>query len=373
MISPAYAKYLQRQGGMPPSNGQTGGDQQQAAPYNPYNAGIAKAIEGARASLGMSEDQSNKALRSGIATFGHNIGNQPRVSGFLQNLGQIGRAALPAIGAYQNEEANAMSENNQIANQILNRQAQEQARLAQEEERTWRRDIAERQFAEAQGQHAEQRRHNSFLEQFKKDGNAKFMDFDGKPYRKLDAVQIRTADKLSTLTSANALSLKNINKKFEELKKLSSNNVFAPVGSYAEYANPVKDTLGKFSGNKALRAETAARKVLSAELGQLNTGLEATKSGGGKLGQGMYDRLKPFFADIEHDDLPTFEGKLKEATEMVDKYNRAAEIRHKYGISFDPSDLEEEVHEKPAQAIAGQPAENDQGSVNNDDYGFTEQ
>lgn len=162
MASPALINYLQRQN---PSQGQIAGNpQQMTAPYNPYNEGIANAIASARASLGMTQDQQDTALQSALSAFGQNIGNQPRVKGFWQNLGQIGRAALPAIDTYNNEEANALAQNNQLANQILAHQAREEARVAQEEERAWRRDLMERQFKEATNQHAEQIRHHKALE-----------------------------------------------------------------------------------------------------------------------------------------------------------------------------------------------------------------
>lgn len=160
MKNPALANYLQNKYQGANLGNSAGASTGGADSYNPFSAGIERGIQSARASLGMTQDQQDKALRSSLLAFGNQIGQMPREKGILNNISSIGRSLSPAISAYDAESSNAMAENNQLANQILNRQAQEQQRLAQEqqrlaqdEDRSWRRDFAERQFAEQKNQH----------------------------------------------------------------------------------------------------------------------------------------------------------------------------------------------------------------------------
>lgn len=154
-----YLQYLQSQRQAQPAaqpvNNQVMPAPQPMAPppapqpsYNPFDAGIQRAISSARQSLGMTREQGDRALRSSMLSFAGNIGQQPRERGFLNNLGSVSRALIPAINTYDQQEDIALHENNALANQILQHQAAEQARQAEEEERNWRRGMAEQQMAE---------------------------------------------------------------------------------------------------------------------------------------------------------------------------------------------------------------------------------
>lgn len=130
------------------------------AAYNPFDSGIQKAIASARQSLGMTRDQEHGALRQALLAFGDNLGAQPKQSGFMNNLGSVGRALSPALQAYGQQEENAISQNNSLANQILRYQAQEeeraarkQERKARDEDRSWNRQFHENQLAETKRYH----------------------------------------------------------------------------------------------------------------------------------------------------------------------------------------------------------------------------
>lgn len=90
--------------------------------YNPFDSGIRRAIETARESLSMTEKQQDRALRRSLLNFASNIAQTPKQKGFFNNFGAISRAALPAIGEYDNAEVEAEMANNAMANQILNYQ-----------------------------------------------------------------------------------------------------------------------------------------------------------------------------------------------------------------------------------------------------------
>lgn len=358
----AYASPTQMLQTMQPSR------QSSAAPSNPFDRGIRYAVESARESLGMTQKQQDKAMRSSMLAFANNMAQQPKKRGFWNNVGSVGQALAPAVGAYDMEENNALAENNNMANQILSHQAAEQDRQAQEEERAWRRQYAEDQLGE-------QRRQHNLMDNFRRDKaqekeGSNIIEIEGRPFRKLDKIEQRQANKLKSNTSNNALALKDIKESFENLKKLTANNTFAPIGGLSVATNKAKDFFGRFAANKELREETAARNNFESQLGKLTTSLEAIKAGGGKLGQGMYDRLKPFFPSTD-DDLPTLEAKLQQINGEANKYNQAAQISSKYGISFDPADVDELFGEQETAATP-LPSQMD-GVAEDDNYGFTDE
>jgi len=123
--------------------------------YSPFDSGIQRAIQSAQESLGMSQMQKDKALRAALLNFANNIQDKPipAEGGFWGKFRPIGNAVGNAALAYDQEESRLMGENNQLANQILAARAAEQNRLAQEKERAWSRDFAERQLLENKRMH----------------------------------------------------------------------------------------------------------------------------------------------------------------------------------------------------------------------------
>lgn len=148
-MNPAVLNYLQNRQA---SNAQQQPNQEQT-PYNPFDSGIQKAIASARMSLGMNKDQQENAFNNSLLAFGDSMSQMPKEKGFLNNLGSVGRALSPALKTYDQSENAAMAENHGMANEILAYQKAEQARQAQEEERAWGRQHAERQLGEQRRYH----------------------------------------------------------------------------------------------------------------------------------------------------------------------------------------------------------------------------
>lgn len=125
------------------------------APYNPFDVGIKRALESARESLGMTDKQQDKAMRRALLAFGSNMAQQPVRKGFWNNFGAVSRSVAPAISEYDKAEDQMVTENNQLANQILaynvaqeQRAMQGEQNRLQQEERMWHRGHAENQLAE---------------------------------------------------------------------------------------------------------------------------------------------------------------------------------------------------------------------------------
>jgi hypothetical protein len=332
-MNPAVLNYLQSQ--QQPNQNMEQAPQQQA-PYNPFDSGISKAISSARESLGMTDKQQEKALRRSMLTFGDNIAQQPKQKGFWNNFGSVGRALSPAIMAHDDAEDAALTQNNALANQMLAYQAAEQKRQEDAKQQTWERQHKEAQLGEQRRAHDMM---NSRASSAASQGG--FRDYNGQSFRVLDKAGQTRANTLKAKAGNSYLAVKNINKSWAELEELSKDNVFQPIGGYSGITNPVKEFFGKYGKKESLQKETAARQNLSTQLGRLNTSLEALTSGGGKLGQGMYDRLKPFFPDIKNDDYETIKAKMEHINNETELYYNAAKLSADLGIYISPYDVDE--------------------------------
>lgn len=130
-------------------------DTLQTAPnaYNPFDSGIAKAIEQTRANLGLNRDQQHRAINNGLLAFGNAIANEPIQKGFFNNIGAVGRAMNPALSAYNTSEDKAIAENQNLANQILQHQRAERVLANTQEDKAWHRKFQERQLEETKRVH----------------------------------------------------------------------------------------------------------------------------------------------------------------------------------------------------------------------------
>lgn len=135
---------------------------QASPPHNPFDSGITKAIDSARASLGLNQQQKDDALRRSILTFGQNLGAQPATKGFWANFAQVGKALNPAINAYSDAEAAGLNENFALGKEIDDRRIADEATNAANDDRMWQRGFAEKQ-------HAETVRGHNLLDSFRRD------------------------------------------------------------------------------------------------------------------------------------------------------------------------------------------------------------
>jgi hypothetical protein len=336
-MNPAVLNYLQSQ---QQPNQMSNMDQapQQQAPYNPFDAGINKAILSARESLGMTDKQQEKALRRSLLTFGDNIAQQPKQRGFWNNFGSVGRALSPAIMAHDDAEEASVTQNNALANQMLAYQAAEQNRLAQDEERNWRRKHAEAQLTE-------QRRAHDMMNMSRQQNNQNAfspVSTLGTDYIPIESKSERimyTKDKKASGEILQELS--SIKKDYDQFKELTKGDFINPMTPYGigSTANAGKDFLGYFSGNKKLREETSKRKALDAKLGKFAIELER-KIKGGVLSEGMVKRfenkgLLPSLTDPQD----VFEEKLNNLTEEMAARYKASEASLRHGVHISPYDL----------------------------------
>lgn len=341
-MNPAILNYLQAQNsqsqGIPDNQMQGVG---QSAPsqgnYNPFDNGISKAIESARASLGMTQKQQDKALRSSMLAFANNMSQQPRERGFFNNFASIGRAMSPALTTYDQEETSALNENNTLANQILKYQGQEEDRRALEEQRAWQRQHSEAQLGES-------RRYHNLMAQ--KNNPAMNVNISGlgENFVPIASKSERTGYVKDKKASGEILQeLSSIKKDYDQFREIAKDDLIDPMTPYGigTAANASKDLFGYFSGNENLRKETSKRKALEAKLGKFAVELER-KIKGGVLSEGMVKRfenkgLLPALSDPPD----VFEEKLNNLTEEMNERYKAADSSLRYGVHISPYDLQQ--------------------------------
>jgi hypothetical protein len=339
-MNPALLNYLQAQNQSSGNNQMMQGEGQVAPSqgnYNPFDTGISKAIESARASLGMTQKQQDKALRSSMLAFADNMSGQPRERGFFNNFASVGRAMAPAISTYDQEETAALNENNALGNQILQYQAAEEQKRALEEQRAWQRQHAEAQLGES-------RRYHDLMAQ--KNNPAMNVNISGlgENFVPIASKSERTGYVKDKKASGEILQeLSSIKKDYDQFREIAKDDVIDPMTPYGigTAANASKDLFGYFTGNKNLREETSKRKALEAKLGKFAVELER-KIKGGVLSEGMVKRfenkgLLPALSDPPD----VFEEKLNNLTEEMAERYKAADSSLRYGVHISPYDLQQ--------------------------------
>jgi len=339
-MNPAILNYLQAQNsqsqGAPDNQMQGVG---QSAPsqgnYNPFDTGISKAIESARASLGMTQKQQDKALRSSMLAFANNMSGQPREKGFFNNFASVGRAMSPALTTYDQEETAALNENNTLANQILKYQAQEEDRRALEEQRAWQRQHSEAQLGESRRYHDLMAQKNNPAMNVNIGGlGENFIPIASKTERSL-----YTKDKKALGTALH--DLEEVEEKYKAFRKKYKDNVVDSMSPYGKIANPVKDLFGKIADAKTLRKETADRKDLSGQLSAFQIKAENSLRGGGTLGPKLVQLFNEMsiYPKLEDDTPEDFEKKIARLKkELTTNYN-AANSSLQYNVHIDPYQL----------------------------------
>lgn len=211
---------------------------------DPFDKAIRKAVESAKKSIKMDEDQEDKALRSSILTFGEEMHKMPRTKGLFANFAQAGRALGPALKTHDAYEQAAEDENIKMLKYAQDLRAAEEAKAAQVEAAAYQRETADKQLAHQAAMLEEQKRyHNQSLfaklakATQKKEGE--FKEYEGKTYRALNPADQSKAGDAKAIANAAAIKNKDVNDNFADLEKLGKENWFHPLGRGSSIINPI--------------------------------------------------------------------------------------------------------------------------------------
>lgn len=319
---------------------------------NPFDSGIKRAIESARTSMSMNNDQQHNAIRQAMLAFANEMSNTPNKGGFLNNLGDIGKALNPALQTYGNVENAALKENNNMANQILAHQMAERDRSMKEEDQAWRRRHMENQLSETA-------RHHNLIENFKRgqqlgeQTNEGLMPFVSKSERN---AYTRDYKGLSSVLKE----IEGIKKSYVVARKDAEKKLFDPmVGVGKNVVKAENFLIDKFGGSKERREEKSRRDELKSRLNKfVSTSERALK--GGVLGPQIIKLFKEQGIYPDYDDTPeTFEAKLKMMEEEVANNFAAAKASLHLNAHVTPLDLATEANEQSSPNEEAIPQEKD--------------
>jgi hypothetical protein len=310
---------------------------------SPFDEGVMRAVKSAKQSLALDEDQSDRAFRNGLMGFSEalNQDQTPTGRGFMGKFAAAARGVPAGMRAYDESEMAAQHQNSLHADMARRFRAGEEAKAARMEQDAYNREMNDQKMALEHEKLGEIRDyHNQSLMAKMANGVGQTVDYEGKPYKKLDKVEQRKANNVKKAINTSQHELDKIDTELSNLKDITKNNTYAPMGGVSFIANPVKDFIGDVFDIKDYQDETAKRKLLYATLGKFRVNAERALKGQGVLGQGFYDRLSPFFPN-EKDSLPTLEEKLKDLNREMALEAQAANISADQGIAYDISDLPE--------------------------------
>jgi len=314
---------------------------------NLFDSGITRAIKSARQSLGLDQDQEHKAIRKGLFRFSDALTQQygdPRYSkrkGAVNNLASIAPAMAKGLEGYEDASDKIEHNNQEVYEWAKKFRDSEIKRLRDQDKEAFDRYFADKKLGVELAKLDEQRDYHKGMLENRGGG---FKEFNSQPYRALDKVEQREANDESKNIHQIKHDLNSIEDSYKNLRELTKNNIVKPVGGIAPVVNYFKDPIGRIYGAEPLQKETAARNLLFAKLGKFRAHAERTLKGG-VLGQGMYDRLTPFFPN-EKDDIPTLEAKLKDLKQEIDSTSHVADIRSKHGINYNFGDYKPEINQE---------------------------
>jgi hypothetical protein len=357
-MDPAIMNYLQSQ-----RANQPGQNPQGNAPYNPFDTGIKRAIESAQESLGSTDKQQEKALRRSLLTFANNMGQQPKQRGFFNNFGSASRAMAPAIMDYDQSEDQALSQNQDMANQILAYQAAEEAKQNALEHQAWQRGHAENQLGEQRRYHdmmnayQQQKLNNSRPQALE---NNLGSNFAGRFTPIETNVEITSYTKDKRALGSVLQEISELEKNYKKFREDYKGNAIDPMSPYAGIANPTKDFFGKFTASKSLRKETADRKTLDSQLNKFVVSSERALKGGGVMGPKLIELFKEqgIYPDLKTDTPEVFESKLDMLKHELNNAYKASNLSLQYKLRIDPYEVNDF---ESAMGNSTQPQENNSG------------
>lgn len=266
----------------------------QVAQRDPFDAGIAKAIESARRSMGMNSDQEDKAMRKSLLSFGKAIGEEPKKRGFLANFSSIGKAMAPAIEAHDEVEDQSVAENMKMADYLNQLQQAEEKRVGELEKEVQRRDEYDRalEAKKAEQDEARQYRQDMLDEQKryhdllygKKKGDMGVVDENGL----IEGKYVPFASKSERLPFSKKLAganiatehVKHATQVMEELKQHYGGKYSTLPAGVGHFYGRGQELWGSVTGDQSSLNEGLARQKMDQVIGTLAVKFEKELKGG---------------------------------------------------------------------------------------------
>jgi len=345
-MNPAYLDYVT----------QMQGAEQEEQQQSPFHSGSQSALQAAKQSLGMDEDEKRRARGLAIMQLASHLGRPGYGSGARGIFNAVGQGILPAYQAYQGESNRVGQLNAYIqaqAQQAAERQRQEQLRMQMHQEKLQQRqqeqESLERhrnaQLGETQRYHQgklgleEKRAHEKAPQQPVEIGGHQFSPITTVAQKNLFTKEKKLmGDSLSELKEAQ----KQINEYKDLLGKREGflKTLPHPVDPYTgSISRPLTDFAGARGWNKQLEKERVARKRLDSLLLRIRTSAERNLKGG-VLAERMAQRFESKNAlPSLNETMADLDAKMKDLTDEVSAREKAANLSLQNGVQITAMDL----------------------------------
>ena len=294
---------------------------------DPFDKGIMKAIQSAKQSLDMDEDQSDKAMRNSILAFGDSMQKMPKTKGLMANFAQTGRALSPALQTHDEYEDRAKAENKQMMQYQQQLRAAEEAKTANLEQQAYQRERDDQQLAHQQAQLDETRDyHSKSANAANAQGNG--ADIYGKHLVKANIQDLKDQKKQATLAKIRYDVLKDFAGVLEdaELKGLTGSDVFAEARR--RYAKYISGDNKELTLNDMLKQAYIAR---TKELGGPNPSTTEVQLAFSTI-PGVEKHYGASLEQLNRD--------IEEALDVVDRYNNFNEKMEATGFLGMPNKID---------------------------------
>lgn len=176
---------------------------------SPFDEGITRAIKSAKQSIGMDQEQSNRAMRNGLLGFSEALyqDQAPVGKGFLGKFAAAARGVPAGMRAYDESETAARNENGILANFGRRYREAQEAKIAKMEQDAYIREMNDEKMALEREKFGEQRDyHNqSMLSRMANGARKKEIPFDKKHKLGMEGITRTIDDAIATINRNQAL------------------------------------------------------------------------------------------------------------------------------------------------------------------------
>jgi len=316
---------------------------------DPFDKGIMRAVQSARKSLAMDEEQEDAALRNSILTFGEEMHKMPKTRGFMSNFAQVGRALSPAIKTHDAYEEEAKDKNMKMLQYAQALRAAEEAKIDNLEYQAYLREHADKVLAEQKNYHQQ-----SLLARFaeaaaKKNGAIPTHNVDA--YGLVEGKYVPFMDKkerdpyIKKLAGANLVitHLSDAQSKLDKFNKEHGKELLAApiIGSTIGKG---KGIIGHFSGNKKAIKDANDRAALDQVIGLISTKYEKELKGS-ILTKNIMDRFESMGLVPKASDSPAvIKNKLAQILKIAKEEQEIAKQSLLNNYHYVPSESSELVN-----------------------------
>lgn len=324
---------------------------QPQADYNPYDRGVAKAIEMTRRNSRMNHEQELEAFRNSINAFSKALAGQGRVGpqrGLLDNLAALNVGTVPAMEAYGASEKNAEAENQAINQQLMLQEEKRQKRADKQAYQDWQKTHAENQLAETtRGHNLLDRLRRDKLGSDKQDNKpiiigGKVVPQMSPEYRKKAEIAFQDNTKLLKLTQDAKSEQIQLNK---ELRK----NGIDPNDTLqrSKFMASLRNKTTNLTNNESIKKIQVLENSLNSKTKQINFILERTETGKGVTDSLLkFGEEKDIYLDVNNRS-DIFNKKIKNISEVLNDNLKSAAYGMFSGAHISPFNLGDYESENP--------------------------